>query len=129
MGKKKILIVEDEILVAICLRNILERMGYEVSNPVTSGEEAVLEIDKDRPDIIIMDISLKGRMTGIETAKIIHSKICIPIIFISGYRKEDIQAEITPQITYLSKPFNPEILKPTIESLLLQDCSTSQQKQ
>ena len=69
MSTKKILLVEDEGMIALDLRRILENFGYEVPYIASRGEEAVKETAKIRPDLVLMDITLKGTMNGIEAAK------------------------------------------------------------
>jgi CheY-like chemotaxis protein len=74
MTNLNILIVEDEILVATDIEESLESLGYSVQNAVASGQAAIDEVEKNLPDIILMDIVLKGEMTGIEAANIIRKK-------------------------------------------------------
>jgi CheY-like chemotaxis protein len=68
MGNKKIIIVEDEGLVALKIKKDVERMGYDVVNIFASGEEALTGVEAVLPDLVLMDIKLQGRMDGIKTA-------------------------------------------------------------
>ncbi|MBN2545074.1 MAG: response regulator [Spirochaetes bacterium] len=84
MNKQKILIVEDEVIISLSIQLKLSSMGYQVIKSVRSGEEAVETISKSKPNIIIMDIILEGKMDGIEAAKVINQKYHIPVIFMTG---------------------------------------------
>ena len=84
MNQLKILIVEDENIIAFEMKTILEIQGYSIVGIASSGEEAVTFTDKHRPDLIIMDIQLEGDLDGIDTAGLINEKYNIPIIFLTG---------------------------------------------
>ena len=75
MSKNVILVVEDDSIEAMDIKKILESAGYNVSEIVTTGEEALKNISKSKPDLILMDIGLKGDKNGIETAEIIKKNI------------------------------------------------------
>jgi len=81
--KKKILLVEDEVILAMNLQITLEEAGHDVSI-VIEGEQAILHVENERPDVILMDISLAGEMDGIETARKIKAMSPAPIIFLTG---------------------------------------------
>lgn len=89
---KKILIVEDELLIGLMLAENVKEMGCQVTAVLTNGQEAVRAIGQDPPDAILMDISLDGTMDGIETARIIKAKQDIPILFFTGYQDEQLLA-------------------------------------
>jgi CheY-like chemotaxis protein len=102
-----VLIVEDEAVMAMYLEMILKRSGFVVSDAVATGEDAVISYEKNKPDIILMDIRLSGQMDGIEAAKKINSENHCKIIFMTGYSNENIKEranELNP-IAYLVKPF------------------------
>ncbi len=82
---KKILIVEDEALIALGLKLDLEESGYTVLDPVDSGKEAIRIADEKRPDAVILDISLRGSMDGIEAAENISAIYECKIVFTTGY--------------------------------------------
>ncbi|MGA1839193.1 MAG: response regulator [bacterium] len=105
---KKIMIVEDEFVVAEDIKECLENMGYSVCCTVTSGEEALEKIEHEKPDLILMDIVLSGYMDGIETAEKIHGLEDIPIIFVTAHSDEEIldRAKITGPYGYILKPFD-----------------------
>ncbi|HMK54561.1 MAG TPA: PAS domain S-box protein [Methanobacteriaceae archaeon] len=116
----KILVVEDEALVALQIKNQLETWGFQVLQLVSTGEEAVEIALKLRPDIILMDIVLKGDMDGIEASKIIKKDLDIPIIYLTAYddQKTMERAKKTMPSFYILKPFDSRELKFNIESAL-----------
>ncbi len=120
MAKSKIMIVEDEWITADDIRMSLQSLGYTVSSVVSSGEEAIKKAEGDRPDLVLMDIVLKGEMDGIEAASQIRSCYNIPIIYLTAYADEKIleRARITEPFGYIVKPFVNEDLKIAIEIAL-----------
>jgi len=123
MKKVKILIVEDEILVAETIKRSLQRRGYEVTGIAVTGEEAIDLAERDTPDIAIMDITLKGAMNGIATAGHIHGRYGISIIFLTAHTNANIyeRAKITKPFIYITKPFEERQLITVIESMLTED--------
>jgi PAS domain S-box-containing protein len=119
-GKPRILIVEDEAIIAQDLKWRLEEMGYEVSSVVVTGTEAVNMARKDNPDLVLMDIVLQGDVDGIEAASQIHSNCDIPIVFLTAYADENTleRAKITESFGYLMKPFKNRELQANIEMAL-----------
>ncbi len=91
MEKAKIMVVEDEYLLAMEMQSDLKGMGYDVCEFVATGEDAIKNAGHERPDVVLMDIVLQGEMNGIEAAKEIHSSYGIPIIFITGCEDEGIK--------------------------------------
>lgn len=89
MGKK-ILIVEDEILIGMMLAQTIAEVGYQVCEVVTTGEEALKAVQAEQPDAVLMDISLNGIMDGIDAAKRIKEKQDVPIIFFTGYQDKSL---------------------------------------
>ncbi len=112
-----ILIVEDENIVALDLKNKLEGLGYRVLNTVSTGEEAIKIADLFYPDIILMDVMLKGELDGIEAAELIKRKFDIPIIFLTAYtdKKTLERAKLVQPYGYISKPFKEEDIRLNIE--------------
>ncbi|HWR58604.1 MAG TPA: PAS domain S-box protein [Thermodesulfovibrionales bacterium] len=115
-----IMIVEDEEIVARDIENILKGLGYSVTAVVASGEEAVRKASETRPDLVLMDILLKGDMDGVETAEIIRSRFDIPIIYLTAYTDDATlqRAKITEPYGYIIKPFEERELRSTIEIAL-----------
>ncbi len=116
----RILVVEDESIVAEDMRRSLENMGYSVSAVVASGEEAIMKAREENPDLILMDIVLKGDMDGIEAAHHISSQLCIPVVYLTAYADDTKlqRALITEPYGYILKPFEEKELHSTIEMAL-----------
>ena len=120
MSGEKILIVEDEIIVAMGVEQKLLDLGYDVINIVDTGEDAVKCAKQLKPDLILMDIVLKGKMDGIEAAQQIHDNLDIPIIYLTAYSDDDVlkRARITEPYGYMIKPFRKNEVKAYIEVAL-----------
>ena len=120
MGKIKILVVEDESIVAKDIQGSLKKLGYLVPTTVKSGELALEEIEENKPDLVLMDIMLKGQITGIEAANIIKERFGIPVIFLTAYADDNTlgKAKITEPYGYIIKPFKEKELQTTIEMAL-----------
>jgi signal transduction histidine kinase len=116
----KILIVEDELLIAKNLSQKLEKMGYEITDIVSCGADAIQRAGELKPDLILMDIVIKGDIDGIETAAIINQKLDIPIIYTTAYADDETleRAENTGSYGYLLKPFKERELHATIKIVL-----------
>ena len=115
-----ILIVEDEEIVALDMTLMLEKHGYCVIDTVSSGEDAIVKIEEKTPDLVLMDIKLKGKYDGIETARIISEQYHIPVVFVSAYSDEKTleQAGKLDPAGYLRKPVNFDELKSVVQNLL-----------
>lgn len=120
MKAKQIVVVEDERIVAMDIKNTLEGLGYEVLSIMTRGEEIVDRAAELMPDLILMDIMLEGDMDGVDAARIVKDRIDIPVIFLSAYSDEvTIQrAKISEPYGYVLKPFNGKDLHTAIEMAL-----------
>jgi CheY-like chemotaxis protein len=103
----KILIVEDEFLVAADIKHNLESVGYDVVGIASTGKDAINNAGKLFPDIILMDITLKGDMDGIDAAQQIRNLYDIPIVYLTGFFDDGIieRAKITQPYGYIVKPF------------------------
>ena len=112
----RILLVEDEKLIARNERDTLERMGYEVVDSIRKGNEAVEKALSLKPDLILMDISLKGEMDGIEAASKIMEHSTVPIIYLTGRSDKGTleRAKKTKPYGFLTKPFEFSTLYSTI---------------
>ena len=91
MAPARILIVEDEAIVAIDAQKTLQKLGYDVPAIAFSGEEALQKTEELHPDVVLMDIVLRGQMDGIEAAAQIYERFGIPAIFMTGYSKEIVE--------------------------------------
>lgn len=120
MKTKKIMIVEDEAIVALQIKDDLEVMGYTVAGIYASGEEALSAIALAAPELILLDIRLQGAMDGIETAACIARNFDIPVIFLTAHSEEAIveRATATRPYGYLLKPVNSQELQIAIQVAL-----------
>ncbi|MDY7030321.1 MAG: diguanylate cyclase [Thermodesulfobacteriota bacterium] len=120
MTHKKILIVEDEWIIANDMKKTVEDMGYSVISVVMTGEEAIEKAEDEKPDLVLMDIVLKGKIDGIEAANEIHSRLNIPVLYLTAYTDEKIlsRAKITEPYGYIVKPFQPRELYSNIHMAL-----------
>jgi len=120
MQNTRILIVEDEGIQAMNTKLTLLRMGYEVLPIAISGKSAVELAEKHRPDLILMDIRLRGKMDGVEAAGIIRKNLTVPIIFISAYVDEQTTERYrkTQPVAFLEKPVDEKALGTKINEAL-----------
>lgn len=120
MDRARILVVEDEGIVAEDIQMSLEDFGYDVTGVVTTGEEAVQKAQESRPDLVLMDVVLQGEMDGIEAAGLIQSSLKIPVIYLTAFADDEMlkRAKITEPFGYLIKPFRDRDLRSSIEMAL-----------
>lgn len=120
MSKETILIVEDEAVTAMGLKKSLSDLGYSVIGIVPTGEQAVEIATGKKPDLIIMDIQLAGKMNGITAAASIRDKTRIPVIYLTAYSDDQFieKAKITEPYGYLLKPVREQELRTTCEMAL-----------
>jgi len=120
MSEVKILIVEDESIVAMDIKHRAEGLGYEVTAITPSGEEALEHVAGNRPDLVLMDIVLKGEMDGIEAAQKIRDAYDIPVVYLTAYSDERTlkRAKITEPFGYIIKPFEDRELHSAVEVAL-----------
>jgi len=118
--RTKVLVVEDEIIVARDVLNMLQSLGYESISVTSTSEEAVETAKKESPHIVLMDIMLEGKMNGVEAADYIYTKLNIPIVYLTSYADETTiqKAKKTEPFGYLLKPFEERDLQTTIEIAL-----------
>lgn len=122
MKSMKVLIVEDEVLVAKDVSWHLENLGCEVIGNLIEGEAVLPFLEKQNPDIILMDIVLKGELNGIETVKLIQKKHDIPIIYMTANTDDQSfeMAKATKPFAFIEKPFKKRTLLRTFELLIEQ---------
>jgi len=116
----RVILVEDESLISEMLGDMLEDLGHTVCGTLASGEGALGEVLKEKPDLVIMDIKLKGVMTGIEVARAIKQARDIPIIYLTGYSDDGVveQARETGAAGYLVKPVSKSDLRECIDKAI-----------
>ena len=117
---KSILIVEDESIIAMEISSRLQKLGYRVAAITHNGPEAIDKAEKLRPDLVLMDIFLKGKMDGVEAAATIKKRYEIPVIYLTANTDEQTfqRAKVTEPFGYLLKPFEERELHTTIEIAL-----------
>ena len=118
--KEKILVVEDERIIACDIKDCLENSGYIVPAIIAYGEQAITKMGELKPDLVLMDMMLKGDMNGIQAAEIIISSLNIPVVFLTAYSDESTlqKAKATQPFGYILKPFEESQLITTIEIAL-----------
>ncbi len=114
---KQILVVEDEIIIGMDIQKRLKNLGCSVPFVVSSGEEAIKKVKENNPDMVLMDIDLKGEMDGIEAASIIHSFSDIPVIYLTAFSDDRTleRAKITEPYGYMIKPLKDRELQINLE--------------
>ena len=120
MPQANILVVEDEPIVAKDIQMSLQRLGYGVPAMAASGEDAIRKTRESHPDLILMDIVLKGKMDGVETVNQIRKQYDVPVIYLTAYADDHTleRAKKTAPAGYMLKPYQPNELRTTIELAL-----------
>lgn len=120
MSKTNVLVVEDESIVSKDIQHSLKKLGYNVVGAAATGERAIELARSENPDIVLMDIMLKGDMNGIETAEVVKREMNIPVIFLTAYADEATlaKAKVTEPYGYIIKPFKEVDLHTSIEMAL-----------
>jgi two-component system, response regulator PdtaR len=123
MEKKKILIIEDEMLHGVYLKSFIESSGYHVLDIVSNGEDAVLVALENHPDLIISDILLKGKMSGLDTVEEILREVDIPFIFLTALSDNvviDRAAHLSPH-AIVNKPYDLNTFLEVVHSVFKQE--------
>lgn len=120
MTDAKILVVEDENIVALEIKKRLQKLGYIVPGVASTGEDAISKAEGIRPDLVLMDIMLKGEIDGIHAAGEIRKRFNIPVVYLTAYSDEETlqRAKLTEPYGYILKPFEEDDLRTTIEIAL-----------
>ena len=120
MNKPRILIVEDEVVVAMDLGQQVLALGYEPVAETRTGEEASLLAGQLQPDLVVMDINLAGEMDGIAAAEVIRNRFSIPVVFLTAFTNNVFvsRAKLAEPLGYISKPFQKKELRTVIEKAL-----------
>lgn len=130
MSKINVMIVEDEGIVAKDIESSLKKLGYNVVGIASSGEKALEIIEEKKPELVLMDIMLKGEMSGIDTSEIVREEFQIPVIFLTAYADEDTlsKAKVTEPYGYIIKPFKEIDLHTSIEMAMYKHNKTQELK-
>ena len=117
MGRMRVLIVEDELIVAMDIKNTLARLGHTVTDSVSSSADALAAVAQTRPDLVLMDILLRDSPDGIETARLIRERYDIPVVYLTAYADQTTleRAKLTEPYGYILKPFQERDLHTSIE--------------
>jgi len=128
MSKINILIVEDEAIVAKDIQQSLKKSGYGVLDILSSGESVLLYLKENKPDLILLDIMLKGELSGVDVSEYVNNHYKIPVIFLTAYADQSTldKAKVTEPYGYIIKPFKEVDLHTTIEMALYKHKITSQ---
>jgi len=120
MKEAKILVVEDENIVALEIKKRLQKLGYIVPSVASTGEDAISKVEGILPDLVLMDIMLKGEIDGIHAAGEIRKRFNIPVVYLTAYSDEETlqRAKLTEPYGYILKPFEENDLRTTIEIAL-----------
>lgn len=131
MEKIKILVVEDERIIAKDIQNSLENLGYIVLGVAASGEEALKKVEELRPDMAIIDIVLEGETDGIEVATEFQSRFNIPVIYLTAHEDDNTleRAKITEPFGYITKPFEEKELRIAIRMALYKHKMETERKE
>ena len=123
MKKKRILIVEDEYVAAANIEECLLTSGYMVTEIIPDGETAITKIEQNKPDLVMMDIKLNGKLSGTETAAIVRTRFNVPVIYLTAYSEESImkQVKLSEPFGYLNKPFRENELLMALEMAFCRD--------
>lgn len=118
--KPRILVVEDEIIVARDIQQQLLELGYQPAGHASTGEDGIARAREDRPDLVLMDIQLGGELDGIAAAQAIRSELQLPVVFLTAFAADDViaRAKLTEPFGYILKPFSERELRTVIEMAL-----------
>ena len=114
---KRIMVVDDEVIITTQLQEVLIAEGYDVIGMATTGEDAITMASERQPDLLLLDIKMTGEMDGIATAEVVQNELDIPVVFVSAFADEDIlhRAKHLEPFGYVVKPVEPKQLKAAIE--------------
>ena len=120
MTTPRILVVEDDLIVAQSIKNHLTNLGYNVAGMINQGQTAIEEVGALQPDLVLMDIKLPGKIDGITAAGEIHARYNTPVVYLTAYADDEIlaRAKMTEPFGYILKPFGVKELHSTIETAL-----------
>lgn len=126
MTHATILIVEDDIIIATLLQSRLTKLGFSVAHISSTGEDAIKKATELKPDLVLMDIRLKGEIDGIQATEAIHENEDVPVVYITSHSDENTleRAKKTKPAGYIIKPFTDDSLRTTIEIALYSSGNT-----
>jgi len=130
----KLLIVEDEPIVAIDLRDEVREFGFEVTGLAASADAALISVEEEKPDLVLMDISIEGNLDGIQAAHVLRDLYAVPVVFLTAYSDSETISRATREAPYgfLTKPFKSRDLQAMLRTAVfkaLRDAAVSQSHQ
>ena len=127
---EKILVVEDDTIIALTIQGRLKEFGYEVVGRASTGEDAIKKVKEFQPDLVLMDIHIKGPIDGIQTAETVYGFYNIPVVYLTAYSDEKTleRAQKTSPFGYVVKPFSDDTLRTTIKMAILKDRDTKEKE-
>jgi DNA-binding NarL/FixJ family response regulator len=129
--QEKILVVEDDTIIAITIEGRLKQFGYRVVGRASTAKDAIAKTIEFEPDLVLMDIHLKGPVDGIEAAETIYGIHNIPVVYLTAFSDENTleRAQRTSPFGYIVKPFSDSTLKTTIKLALLKHHAEKQDRE
>jgi DNA-binding NarL/FixJ family response regulator len=129
--QEKILVVEDDTIIAITIEGRLKQFGYRVVGRASTAKDAIAKTIEFEPDLVLMDIHLKGPVDGIEAAETIYGIHNIPVVYLTAFSDENTleRAQKTSPFGYIVKPFSDSTLKTTIKLALLKHHAEKQDRE
>src|SRR5688572_5412938 len=114
---KRLMVVEDELIIARDIAESLMAMGYEVTGMAQTAEECVQGAAEQRPDLVLMDIHLAGELDGVEAARLLRERFDVPVVYLTAFADEETlgRAKRTDPLGYLTKPFRKAELRSAVE--------------
>ena len=130
-SKRRVLIVEDEILIAEELKERLSLLGFSVIGAVDSADEGITIATRERPDLVLLDVRLKGEKDGIQAAREIHQKVDVPVVYLSAYSDRLTVDRIkgSEYDGFILKPFRAGELQSTIEIAIQRHAIRTRQRE
>ena len=127
----RVLVVEDEAIVARDIEQQLLELGYQVLGICATGEQALELAGQLRPDLVLMDVQLAGRMTGIDAAGLIREQLALPVVFITAYCSDEVlnRAKVCEPYGYILKPFSERELRTVVEMALYKSAAETKQRE
>jgi CheY-like chemotaxis protein len=123
----QVLVVEDEAIAALALGQMLESLGCAVVGVAANGQDAIRIAMEAHPDVVLMDVRLKGEMSGIDSARAIHGRLQVPIIFTTAYSVEELRetCNIEHRFSFITKPIREADLAQAISAACGQACAAA----
>lgn len=115
----KVVIAEDERIIALGLSSLLKKMGHDVRELCSSGEKCISSVERERPDVVFMDIRMEGPMDGIEAARVVRDRFGTPVVFTTAFDDSGTRARAAAvgPAAFLTKPIGGAMIRGVLESI------------